>query len=184
MVTLARRFKTYGNTSIQKDQIRRINSENCDLVASELLAPQLAAQLAAVDKVGSQVTVEHVDADGDRSVFSIEDGALMWYVNDKFHVVVTELKCKRSRRKGLFTVKDQNDLGSTDFTEGVVRSLKEMATMAGVNLVGDGWSSVRIQVAAVLQILFGIDMWEIPVVSLRRAARGPIRVDERAPEIQ
>ena len=93
MVTLARRFKTYCSISIQKDQIRRINSENCDLVASELLAPQLAAQLAAVDKVGSQVTAEHVDEDGDRSVFSIEDGALMWYVNDKFHVVVTELKC-------------------------------------------------------------------------------------------
>merc|ERR1719453_3073834 len=44
-----------------------------------------------------------------------------------------------------FDVRDQFGYGSDDFPESVVHSLKEMATVAKVNLEGNGWSHVGTQ---------------------------------------
>ena len=84
--------------------------------------------------------MEHVDEDGDRNVFCIEGGALNWYCNGELDTVVTKLTCSFKRRTGLFDLRDQTDSGSSDYPADVVRTLKEMATMAGVNLEGHGWS--------------------------------------------
>ena len=93
---------------------------------------------------GSQVSVEHYDTDGDRSVFHIDGGALIWELNGRPYAVVTKLTCNFEQRTGLFEVRNQNGGGSADYPEGVVRALKQMATMAGVNLAGDGWSHVAV----------------------------------------
>ena len=102
--------------------------------------------------------MEHFDTDGDRSVFHIDGGALIWEVNGRPYAVVTKLTCNFEQRTGLFEVRNQNGGCSADYPEGVVRALKEMATMAGVNLVGDGWSHVGTQVAVEEP---AIDLWEV-----------------------
>jgi hypothetical protein len=105
----------------------------------------------------------HIDKDGDRIAFAIEDGALIKYVNGGKKVgastssgVVTRLTCsyeKTFEKKidvrdvciNLYDVRDQVGYGSDDFPESVVHSLKEMATVAKVDLEGNGWSHVGTQ---------------------------------------